>query len=147
MNDTKRSFHIAIAIGLIAAVTAVLAYNFWWVPRWEANNTWVLEEGWVAVFFEDGLVDHALEVSGRYPNYVQPNVILTSNDFNESIDFAVNLANYIRSVPGGDELDYFHIAEVLTAGFIMGWYEEMYRFTHQIIWDLTYAHSTQHLHD
>lgn len=147
MNDAReRSFHIAKIIGVIAAIILVLAYNLWWIPRWEANNTWVLEEGWVAVFFEDGLVDHALQ-AGRYPNYVQPDVILTSSDFNGSIDFAVNLANYIRSVPGGDELDYFHIAEVLTAGFIMGWYEEMYRFTHQIIWDLTYAHSTQHLGD
>jgi len=77
------------------------------------------------VFFEDGLVDHALE-AGRYPNYVQPNVILTLSDFDEFIDFAVNLANYIRSVPGGDELDYFHIAEVLTAGFMMGWHEKIY---------------------
>jgi len=108
--------------------------------------TWELEEGYVGVFFEEGLVVRALP-PGRHlhrPSLGDP-IIITREHYDESIDFAVSLANYIRSVPGGIELNYTDIAEVLAAGFMAGMAEDMYGFVHSIIWDLTVTHSTQHL--
>ena len=129
----RKNVQVYTVVFLIILVMSIAWFAFY-------LSGWVIDDDYMGIAIEDGVVVSAL-LPGRHRGIEADYTIISRDRYDYAIDFAVNLTNYIRSIPGGMELNYNGIAEVLAAGFMLELYDDMYAFVDRIIRDLTLTSS------